>query len=95
MFRNLSVGCIMWNLEDIMFLCCAWVCLCVVCFIGCRGCCEYGGGRQMGLLCADSSAPSLLTSLHLAPCIVRAVVWVCEALWCDIEHVVKDSRPAH
>lgn len=36
--------------------------LCVVCFIGCRGCFAYGGGRQMGLLCADSPVPSLLTS---------------------------------
>lgn len=49
----------------------------------------------MGLLCADSLVPSLLTSLRLSLSFIVRVVWVCEALWCDIEHVVKDSRPAH
>jgi len=53
---------------------------------------NIGGRRQMGLLCADSLVPSLLTSLHLSLHRLSCCSG-CEALWCNIEHVVKDSRP--
>lgn len=101
MSRNMSCsasgGWIMWNLEAIMFLCqCAWVCLVWYVLQAVGGVANTGRGRQMGLLCTDSSVPYILTFCHLAPslCIIRVVVWVAKPCGV-ILNVLQKSHALH